>query len=106
MPAPLPAAHGTPKREKSYTGPVNVVYEAGPTGFGLARGLKEAGFPTVVAAPPKRQRPSGDRVKTDAYDALHLARLLKLGEITGVRTPSTDQEAALSFLPGLDAGHR
>ncbi|WP_285320828.1 transposase [Pseudarthrobacter sp. lyk4-40-TYG-27] len=62
--------------------PVRVVYEAGPTGFGLARFLLAAGIDTVVAAPSKLQRPSGDRVKTDARDAVHLARLLKLGEIT------------------------
>ncbi|MBP2217004.1 IS110 family transposase [Arthrobacter sp. CAN_C5] len=74
--------------------PVRVVYEAGPTGFGLARFLLGAGIDTVVAAPSKLQRPSGDRVKTDARDALHLARLLKLGEITVVRIPSADQEAA------------
>ncbi|WP_458113365.1 IS110 family transposase [Arthrobacter sp. R1-13] len=74
--------------------PVRVVYEAGPTGFGLARFLLAAGIDTVVAAPSKLQRPSGDRVKTDAKDALHLARLLKLGEITSVRIPSADQEAA------------
>ncbi len=74
--------------------PVRVVYEAGPTGFGLARFLLAAGIDTLVAAPSKLQRPSGDRVKTDAKDALHLARLLKLGEITAVRIPSADQEAA------------
>jgi transposase len=78
----------------SLPAPVRVVYEAGPTGFGLARFLIAAGIDTAVAAPSKLQRPSGDRVKTDAKDALHLARLLKLGEITGVRVPSVDQEAA------------
>lgn len=45
----------------------------------------------MVAAPSKLQRPAGDRVKTDA---LHLARLLKLGEIVGVTVPSIEQEAA------------
>lgn len=74
--------------------PAKVVYEAGPTGFGLARFLLSAGIETVVAAPSKLQRPSGDRVKTDARDALHLARLLKLGEITAVQVPSVEQEAA------------
>jgi transposase len=78
----------------SLPAPVRVVYEAGPTGFGLARFLLGAGIDTLVAAPSKLQRPSGDRVKTDAKDALHLARLLKLGEITAVRIPSADQEAA------------
>jgi transposase len=74
--------------------PVSVVYEAGPTGFGLARFLLAAGIDTVIAAPSKLQRPSGDRVKTDANDALHLARLLKLGEITSIQIPSVGQEAA------------
>jgi transposase len=48
----------------------------------------------VVAAPSKLQRPSGDRVKTDAKDAVHLARLLRLGEVTAVVVPSVEQEAA------------
>jgi transposase len=47
-----------------------------------------------VAAPSKLQKPSGDRVKTDAKDAVHLARLLRLDEITAVTIPSVDQEAA------------
>ena len=41
----------------------------------------------VVAAPSKLQRPPGDRVKTDARDAAHLARLLHLGEIIAVTVP-------------------
>ncbi|WP_218613728.1 hypothetical protein [Pseudonocardia sp. KRD291] len=53
-------------------GPVAVTYEAGPTGFGLARALIAGGIEcTVVAAPSKLQCPSGDRVKTDARDARH-----------------------------------
>ena len=71
-----------------------MVYEAGPTGFGLARFLLAAGIDCVVAAPSKLQRPSGDRVKTDARDARHLARLLHLGEIAAVAIPSVEQEAA------------
>ncbi len=47
-----------------------------------------------MAAPSKLQRPSGDRVKTDQRDALHLARLLRLDEVTSVTVPSVDQEAA------------
>jgi transposase len=73
--------------------PLRVVYEAGPTGFGLARALEDAGVECVVAAPSKLQRPSGDRVKTDARDAAHLARLLRLGEITAVRVPDREVEA-------------
>jgi transposase len=73
--------------------PVRVAYEAGPTGFGLARAINEAGMQCLVAAPSKLQRPAGDRVKTDARDAAHLARLLRLGEITAVRVPGREIEA-------------
>ena len=45
-------------------------------------------------APSKLQKPAGDRVKTDAKDAVHLARLLRLDEVTTVAIPSIDQEAA------------
>jgi len=48
----------------------------------------------MVVAPSKLQRPAGDRVKTDAKDAIHLARLLRLGEVTPVAVPTVDQEAA------------
>jgi transposase len=75
-------------------GPVAVAYEAGPTGFDLFRALSAGGIRCEVAAPSKLQKPSGDRVKTDAKDAVHLARLLRLDEITSVAIPSVDQEAA------------
>jgi len=75
-------------------GPVAVAYEAGPTGFGLCRSLAAAGIRCEVVAPSKLQRPAGDRVKTDARDAVHLARLLRLDEVTSVAIPSVDQEAA------------
>ena len=74
--------------------PVAVAYEAGPTGFGLARSLAAAGIRREVVAPSKLQRPSGDRVKTDAKDAVHLARLLRLDEFVPVSVPSVDQENA------------
>jgi transposase len=48
------------------------------------------------------QRPSGDRVKTDARDALHLARLLKLGEIVEVTVPGVAQEAARDLVRARD----
>jgi transposase len=75
-------------------GPVAVAYEAGPTGFGLYRHLTAAGLRCEVVAPSKLQRPAGDRIKTDAKDAVHLARLLRLDEITTVSIPTVDQEAA------------
>ena len=75
-------------------GPVATTYEAGPTGFGLYRALRAAGIRCEVAAPSKLTRPAGDRVKTDAKDALLLAQLLQVGQITSVRVPSVTEEAA------------
>lgn len=49
--------------------PVRAAYEAGPTGYGLARELERRGVQCVVAAPSKIPRASGDRVKTDRRDA-------------------------------------
>ena len=60
----------------------------------MYRHLTAAGIRCEVAAPSKIQRPSGDRVKTDAKDAILLARLLRLDEITSVAIPTVDEEAA------------
>jgi transposase len=78
----------------SLPGPVVVVDEAGPTGFGLARALEASGVRGVVVAPSKLERPPGDRVKTDRRDAERLARLLHIGELPGVRVPTELEEAA------------
>ena len=73
---------------------LSVAYEAGPTGFGLARACAAAGIPCLVAAPSKIARAPGERVKTDRRDALRLAKLLRLGELTAVRVPSPTEEGA------------
>jgi transposase len=74
--------------------PVRVAYEAGPTGYGLARACVAAGIACTVAAPSKIPRAPGDRVKTDRRDAERLARLLRLGELVAVRVPEPHEEAA------------
>jgi transposase len=73
---------------------VAVAYEAGPTGFGLYRAVTAAGIRCVVVAPSKLNRPAGDRVKTDAKDALLLAQLLQVGQVTSVRVPTVAEESA------------
>jgi transposase len=73
--------------------PVRVAYEAGPTGYGLARELARRGVGCVVAAPSKIPRGSGDRVKTDRRDAEHLVRLLLAGKLHPVRVPGPEEEA-------------
>jgi transposase len=75
-------------------GPVRVAYEAGPTGFGLARSCAREGIACLVAAPGKIPRAAADRVKTDRRDAERLARLLRLGELTAVRVPDELEEQA------------
>ena len=79
---------------RALPGPSAVVYEAGPTGFGLSRAFTTAGIRCEIAAPSKIQRPGGDRVKTDARDAMHLAKLLRLDEVVSVAVPSLQREAA------------
>jgi transposase len=74
-------------------GPVRVAYEAGPTGFTLARALDAAGVRCVVAAPGKIERPAQDRVKTDRRDVERLVRLLMVDGLHAVRVPSSEEEA-------------
>src|SRR3954447_22112877 len=50
--------------------PVRAVYEAGPTGFGLARAAHERRIDVRVAAPGSIPKGPGDRVKTDRRDAI------------------------------------
>jgi transposase len=77
-----------------FSAPVRVAYEAGPTGYGLARACLAAGIGCTVAAPSKIPRAAGDKVKTDRRDAERLARLLRLGELVAVRVPEPHEEAA------------
>jgi transposase len=83
--------------------PVRVAYEAGPTGYGLARELAKRGVECVVAAPSKIPRASGDRVKTDRRDAEHLVRLLLAGKLHPVRVPGDEEEALRDLVRARDA---
>ncbi len=83
--------------------PVRVAYEAGPTGYGLARELAKRGVDCVVAAPSKIPRASGDRVKTDRRDAEHLVRLLLAGKLHPVRVPGDEEEALRDLVRARDA---
>ncbi|MDZ7799978.1 MAG: transposase [Trueperaceae bacterium] len=91
---------------RSLPGPVAAAYEAGPTGFTLARALLAGGVRCEVLAPSKLQRPVGERVKTDARDALRIAKLLRLDEIVTVRVPSETQEAARDLVRAREDARR
>ena len=68
-------------------------YEAGPTGYGLYRKLRQAGVNCIVVAPSPIPRKPGDRVKTDRRDARALAELLRSGLLTAVWVPDDATEA-------------
>jgi transposase len=87
-------------------GPVYACYEAGPTGFGLHRAATQAGLRMDVVAPGKTPRGSADRVKTDRRDAELLARLLLAGQLSAIRIPNQDVEAARELTRLHDACRR
>jgi transposase len=62
--------------------PVRAVYEAGPTGFALARAAVARGLDLRVVAPGSIPKAPGDRVKTDRRDAKRLVRLFAAGELS------------------------
>jgi transposase len=78
---------------QSLPGPVRAVYEAGPTGFGLAGAARAAGIEMMVCSPGAIPRQPGDQVKTDARDALKLARLHAAGQLRPVLVPGRELEA-------------
>ena len=84
-------------------GPTRVAYEAGPTGYGLARALHANGIGCVVAAPGKIERPAQDRVKTDQRDAERVLRLLMIDGLHAVRVPSVEEEALRDLVRAREA---
>jgi transposase len=72
---------------------LRVCYEAGPTGFGLCRRLKEEGIDCIVVAPSLVPQKAGLRVKTDRRDSKKLAHYLRSGDLTQVWVPDQQTEA-------------
>jgi transposase len=72
---------------------LQIVYEAGPCGYTLARQLHAHGYACEVIAPAKIARRPGDRIKTDRRDALLLARAARAGELVSVAIPDERDEA-------------
>ena len=93
-----------------------MAYEAGPTGFTLARRLEQLGYRCLVAAPSEIPQKPGERVKTDCpplrgrpavwlrppaaafaagqwIDARKIARLHRAGELEGIHVPEAADEA-------------
>jgi len=81
---------------------VRAVYEAGPTGFGLARAARARGIEVGVAAPGSIPKGAGDRVKTDRRDAVRMARLLAAGELSFAFVPSVEQECFRDLVRSIE----
>jgi transposase len=81
------------KRLTSKAGQVQVVYEAGPCGYGLYRRLMKKGFDCMVCAPSLIPKKPGERVKTDRRDAARLVRSLRAGDLSAVYVPDVKDEA-------------
>ena len=67
---------------------VALVYEAGPTGFGLADALLGAGYPCLVVNPAQVPTAKSTRVRTNRLDARKLAHQLRGGNLHGILVPS------------------
>ncbi len=74
-------------------GQLHVVYEAGPTGFGLQRALAAKGFACEIIAPSQIPHRPGDRVKTDGRDSIQLAECSRAGQLSAVWIPDPQDEA-------------
>jgi transposase len=81
-------------------------YEAGPTGYSTWRMLAEWGIACTVVAPSLIPKKPGDRIKTDRRDALQLARLHRMGDLTAVWVPSPEHEALRDLCRTREAAKR
>ena len=75
-----------------------VAYEAGPTGFSLARALLAEEIPVIVAAPNKIPRSVSAGAKTDRLDCLKLAHYAAKGLIRPIAIPTAEEEAQRALL--------
>ena len=78
--------------EKYRPGLKKVVYEAGPTGYGLARRLLKEGFPAEVIAPGKMLKAAQEGAKSDRLDCRKLAEYAQKDLLKAVTIPTEEQE--------------
>jgi transposase len=72
---------------------LDVAYEAGPCGFGIARRLTQLNVPCLVAAPSLIPKQPGAPFKNDKRDGKNIARLHRAGELIAVYIPEPTDEA-------------
>ena len=81
---------------------VRCCYEAGPTGYGLARHLKFEAWTCEVIAPSLVPKKSGERIKTDRRDAAKLAHNYRSGDLVPVFIPDPECEAIRDLVRARD----
>ena len=93
----------TIKKLAARYGRLQVCFEAGPTGYGLYRQVRELGHDCLVVAPALIPKRPGERVKTNRRDSVTLARLHRAGELTGVWVPDPVHEAIRDLVRAREA---
>lgn len=79
---------------------LQICYEAGPTGFVLARRLIQLGYDCQVIAPSLIPTKPGEKKKTDKRDARKLADMHRSGHLTAVHIPDVDDEVVRDVCRG------
>lgn len=69
-----------------------VVYEAGPTGYGLARALRKEGLVIEVVAPGKTPQPANRGNKSDRLDCRILAEYAEKEMLVSIVIPTEQEE--------------
>jgi transposase len=103
-----PASYDTLISKLSVIAPqiARVVYEAGPTGYGLVRRLREAKLPADVIAPSKVPEAPGRNQKCDRLDAKKLAEYACKDLLKSVCVPTVEEEADRQVLRTREAVHK
>ena len=80
--------------EREAPGDVRCCYEAGPCGYAVQRQIHaDSSINCEVVAPSLIPMKPGERIKTDRRDARKLAELLRMGMLTEVRAPTSQDES-------------
>jgi len=82
----------------SMQGKVLAGYEAGCMGYTLQRSLAKEGVECRVIPANRVPRLGSERIKTDARDAVLIARMIKNNEAESIYVPSTEDEAVRDLI--------
>jgi transposase len=70
----------------------HAVYEAGPTGYGLVRALRDVGCRADVIAPSRTPKTTGQEAKSDRIDSRKLAMWSAKNLLRAVAVPTPEEE--------------